>query len=170
MPYHWNYPKVPDIAKLGTGAHRSAVKNLYRRTLKHFKYTHCRLRYDMWDFHAMRIREHFKKGEKMEDAGEVTRLMKELEQALDTYEEPDIYVKPWDGPKAAAFHRYPPSPIKRFEHREADGRAYYDNAWVDETTEEWFVKQEIEKARARYIVCIIYMIYILALNNIILIK
>lgn len=153
MPYHWNYPKVPDIAKLGTGQHRNAVKSLYRRTLKWFKYTHCRNRFDLWDFHAMRIREHFKKGESMEDPGEITRLMKELEQALDTYDDPDIYIKPWDGPKGEAFvMRYPPSPKGRFEHREADGRAYFDMAWVDETTEEWYAKQEIEKARARYIV------------------
>jgi len=150
MPYHWNYPKVPDIAKLGTGEHRKAVKCLYRRTIKAMKYS-ARFRYDLWDYNAMKTREHFEKCKTMSDPGEVTRLMKELEVALDTYEDPDMYVKPWDGPRGSAFNRYPPSPAKRFEHVEADGRAYFDQAWQDETTEEWYTKQEIEKARARYI-------------------
>eukprot|EP01083_Nonionella_stella_P152721 489900_1 len=150
MPYHWNYPKVPDIAKIGTGQHRTAIKHLYRRTLKAMKYN-SRFRYDVWDFQCMRTREHFEKCRTMDDSGEVTRLMKELEVCLDTFEDPDMYVKPWDGPRGTAFNRYPPSPAKRFEHRVADGTTYYDQAWVDDTTEEWFVKQEIEKQRARYI-------------------
>jgi len=150
MPYYWNYPKVPDFAKLGSNAHRKAVRCLYRRLLKDMKYR-FRFRYDIWDFQCMKAREHFDKCKTMEDPGEITRLMKELEVALDTFEEPDMYVKPWDGPKGSAFNRYPPSPANRFEHQEADGRAYFDQAWVDETTEEWYVKQEIEKARARYI-------------------
>eukprot|EP01084_Bolivina_argentea_P033580 62094_1 len=151
MPYYWNYPKVPDIAKLGTSEHRRAVKNLYRRTLKQLKYQ-SRFRYDLWDFQAMKTREHFKRCEIMDDPGDVNRLMKELEQALDTFEDQDMYVKPWDGPRGTAFNRYPPSPMKRFEHREADGRAYYDDAWKDESTEEWYTKQEIEKMKAKYII------------------
>ena len=162
MPYYWNYPKVPDICKLGTAEHRKAVKCLYRRTLKDMKYR-CRFRYDIWDFNCMKTRQHFEKCKNMEDPGEITRLMKELEVALDTFEDQDMYVKPWDGPRGSAFNRYPPSPAKRFEHEEADGRAYYDEAWRDETTEEWYVKQEIEKARARYIVCACIHIVILAL-------
>ena len=159
MPYNWNYAKVPDITKIGTAQHRNAVKSLYRRTLKHFKYTHCILRYDLWDYHAMRIREHFQKCKTMEDPGEVGRLMKELEVALDTYEEPDMYCKPWDGPKGTALNRYPPSPEKRFEHREADVRAYYDQAWVDEPPKNGLLNKKLRKQEHDISFSYIYMLY-----------
>eukprot|EP00484_Ammonia_sp_Unknown_P015231 CAMPEP_0197054876 /NCGR_PEP_ID=MMETSP1384-20130603/52614_1 /TAXON_ID=29189 /ORGANISM="Ammonia sp." /LENGTH=201 /DNA_ID=CAMNT_0042488219 /DNA_START=228 /DNA_END=833 /DNA_ORIENTATION=+ len=88
----------------------------------------------------------------MEDAGEVTRLMKEVEQALDTFEEADIQVKPWDGPRGSSFNRYPgPSPQGRFQFIEAGGQHYYENHFKEQSTEEWYTKQEIEKYRARYI-------------------
>mmetsp|Transcript_33460 Transcript_33460/g.54464 ORF Transcript_33460/g.54464 Transcript_33460/m.54464 type:complete len:266 (+) Transcript_33460:37-834(+) len=152
MPYAWNFPRVPDLAKLHTAGHRRAVKCLYRRTLKFAKVTVCQLNYTKFDWHALNIRKEFEKSMQWEDAGEVNRCMKELEQALNECDDDDMYVKPWDGPRGHAYNRYPMSPLQRFQHREADGKHYFDEAWKEETTEEWYTKQEIEKFRARYII------------------
>ena len=101
MPHQWNYPRVPEVAILGSSSHRRAVKCLYRITLKYFKYS-TRFRYDVWDWNCLNIRKYFEKSKNMD----------EVEQALNTYKDVDMYIAPWDGPKGAAFMRYPQQLIK----------------------------------------------------------
>jgi len=150
MPhYQFVTKRVPDVVRLGTGGHREAVKNLYRRTLKYYKYA-TRFSYSKWDWIGWHIRREFEHCRSIHDPGEILSIMKDCEEALDLWEDPDPFMYPWDGPPASAFNRYPYHPKKRFEH--AIASTYYDSWWIESTTDEWYAKQEIEKWRARYII------------------
>lgn len=146
MPYQ--HKRIPDIARLGTSEHRNAVKNTYRRCMKFLKQW-SKLRYDDWDWLGYNCRIEFEKYVALSDAGEVTKVMNEVHEALDIWELPDTFFHAWDGYRGCAFNRYPIQPKKRFEHR--IGLNNYDSWWVDKTTDEYFGRQEIEKWRARYI-------------------
>lgn len=148
MPYMQTCKRVPNQVHLGTRKHYEAVKNLYRRTLKFFKYN-TRFKYENWDWMGMYVRNEFEKCRSLSDPGEIVSYMKDCEEALDLWEDPDPFFYPWDGPGATAFMRYPYQPKKRFEHY--DAATYYDPWWIEKTTDEFYAKQEIEKWRARYI-------------------
>ena len=152
MPYLHN--PMPKVTRLGSKTHYNAVKNLYRRTLKWWKFNY-KFELDKWDWAAYNIRKEFERCRDMTDAGEVDSLMKELEETLEMWDHQYPYIPPWDGPAAPAFMRYPYKPKKYFEWKDADTN--YDVEWIDETSDEHFAKKEIQIWRGKYIVKLTYI-------------
>eukprot|EP00483_Globobulimina_turgida_P004071 UN04079 len=145
---HKPLPKT--VAKLGSLQHHRAVRNLYRRTLKFYKYSVAKFQYDVWDYHAYHIRKQFENNRTLKDAGEVTAIMNEAEEALDSFQEPwENYRQPWDGPRAVAFNYYPYRPKEGFNMYV--GQTTYDADWKETVIDESSGKAEIEAWKAKYI-------------------
>jgi len=96
------------------------------------------------------LRNEFEKNKNLKDPGEIIQLMKATEEYIDVEDLSLIYdIYPWDGPSGIAFGRFPNYPKKRFEYQL--GTYTFDANWIDETTDEYYAKLDIEKFKARYL-------------------
>lgn len=146
--FTYHLTKVPETIRYGTPEHKQVVQRMYRRTMKYLRWNFCFDVRGAYDFHAHYLRIEFDKSKSIKDSGEIVRMLTDLQEALEIFEH-ERHSEPLDGPGGSMWARYPQWPQSAF--RWVPGGYQYSDGWRDESLEEYYLKQEIEKYRYRYI-------------------